>query len=82
MADLLTELAKRESLMRAMAAEFGKNAVLTREWLNRVDFGWGPERLIDTSRGIWNPRSYLATLTIVSDPASTYDDGDHGNSLF
>lgn len=68
--------------MHALATEFGQQAVLTREWLSRVDFGWGPERLIDTSKGIWNPSAYAATLTIVSDPESEYDDGDHGGSLY
>lgn len=76
------ELAKREALMHTLAAEFAGNAVLSRAWLSRVDFGWGPERLLDTSKGIWNPRSYAATLTIVSDPNSEYDDGDHGDSLY
>lgn len=76
------ERAKREALMYAIAAEFGSNAVLTTNWLTSVDFGWGPERLKDISKGIWNPTSYAATLTIVSDPDSEYDDGDHGNSLY
>jgi putative restriction endonuclease len=82
MADLPNELSKREALMHALATEFGQRAVLTRDWLTRVDFGWGPERLIDTSKGIWNPQSYGATLTIISDPDSEYDDGDHGDSLY
>ncbi len=80
--DLPEEFSKREALMHALATEFGQRAVLSREWLSRVDFGWGPERLIDTSKGIWNPQTYAATLTIVSDPDSEYDDGDHGDSLY
>lgn len=82
MAGLREELSKREAMMHALAQEFGQRAVLTREWLTRVDFGWGPERLIDTSKGIWNPQPYTATLTIISDPSSEYDDGDHGDSLY
>lgn len=54
--------------MHALAEEFGQSAVLTRDWLSRVDLHWGSERLIDISKGIWNPRSYAVTLTIVSDP--------------
>lgn len=80
--DLSTEYSKREALMRALATEFSTQAALSRSWLSRVDFGWGPERLLDTSKGIWNPRAYSATLTIVSDPDSEYDDGDHGESLY
>lgn len=82
MVDLAAELAKREALMHAIATEFAGSTALTRSWLSRVDFGWGPERLLDTSKGIWNPRDYAATLTIVSDPASEYDDGEHGDSLY
>lgn len=76
------ELAKREALMHTLAAEFAGSTALSRTWLSRVDFGWGAERLIDTSKGIWNPRAYSATLTIISDPDSEYDDGDHGDSLY
>jgi putative restriction endonuclease len=80
--DLFHELSKRESLMHALATEFAQNAVLTSRWLSRVDFGWGPERVKDVSKGIWNPSAYAATLTIVSDPQGRYDDGDHGDSLY
>lgn len=68
--------------MHALATEFAGSASLSRSWLSQVDFGWGPERLLDTSKGIWNPQAYAATLTIVSDPDSEYDDGDHGDSLY
>lgn len=76
------ETERREKLMRVVADEFARGAVLTSSWLSRVDFGWGPERIKDTSKGIWNPSAYAATLTIVSDPDSEYDDGDHGGSLY
>lgn len=81
-ADLAEELSKREALMHALATEFAQNAVLTSRWLGRVDFGFGPERVKDVGKGIWNPSSYAGTLTIVSDPDSEYDDGDHGDSLY
>lgn len=68
--------------MHALATEFAQNAVLTSRWLGRVDFGFGPERVKDVGKGIWNPASYAGTLTIVSDPDSEYDDGDHGDSLY
>ncbi|MBB1046768.1 restriction endonuclease [Dietzia cercidiphylli] len=68
--------------MHALASEYAVSPTLTREWLSRLDFGWGPERIIDTSKGIWNPSAYAATLTIVSNPDGEYDDGDHGGSLY
>ncbi|MFZ5848892.1 MAG: HNH endonuclease [Actinomycetota bacterium] len=82
MVDLSVELSKREALMHALATEFAQNAVLTSKWLECVDFGFGPERVKDVGKGIWNPSSYAGTLTIVSDPRSEYDDGDHGDSLY
>lgn len=82
MVDLPLEFSKREALMHALAEEFSQRAVLSSKWLSRVDFGWGPERVKDIGKGIWNPASYAATLTIVSDPESEYDDGDHGDSLY
>lgn len=33
-------------------------------------------RLIDQSRGIWNPRNLQATLSVISDPKGVYDDRD------
>ena len=82
MVDLSVEFSKREALMHALATEFAQHAVLTSKWLGRVDFGFGPERVKDVGKGIWNPSSYAGTLTIVSDPDSEYDDGDHGDSLY
>ena len=82
MPDRSEEIKKRDALMHALASEYVGNPTLTREWLSRLDFGWGPERIIDTSKGIWNPSTYAATLTVVSDPDSGYDDGDHGGSLY
>lgn len=81
-ADIDEELNKRQALMHALELQFARDAVLTRDWLEHVDFGWGSERLIDTSKGIWNPSNYAATLTIISDPRGDYDDGDHGDSLY
>ena len=65
-----------------LVTEFAQNAVLTSRWLGRVDFGFGPERVKDVGKGIWNPSSYAGTLTIVSDADIDYNDGDHGDSLY
>jgi putative restriction endonuclease len=39
-------------------------------------------QLIDTSKGIWNPKDLAATLTIVSSPDGPYDDRDIEGGLF
>jgi len=39
-------------------------------------------RLIDTSKGIWNPRDLVATLTIVSSPDGPYEDQDVEGGFF
>jgi putative restriction endonuclease len=48
---------------------------LTRDELSDFSLGDGTRRrLIDTSKGIWNPRDLVATLSIVSSPDGPYDD--------
>jgi putative restriction endonuclease len=48
---------------------------LTRNELSAFDLKDGRQRrLIDTSKGIWNPRDLIATLSIVSSPDGPYDD--------
>jgi putative restriction endonuclease len=39
-------------------------------------------RVIDTSKGIWNPRDLVATLSIVSSPTGPYDDRHVDGGLF
>lgn len=82
MESLLEERIRREAMMHVVAQEFAEKAVLTWQWLESVDFGWGPQRLRNPYKGIWNPRDYQATLTIVSDPDGEYDDGYVGDSLY
>lgn len=50
---------------------------LTREEISafRVE-GATPVRLIDQSRGIWNPREFEATLSILSSPDGPYGDAE------
>jgi putative restriction endonuclease len=77
------ELALRDRIMHLLAQTFNENAVLTRQQLTSFDVGDGRSiRLIDESRGIWNPQAFESTLTIISDPDSEYDDGDLGDSLY
>lgn len=78
-----SERAVRDRIMHAVANHFSQEAVLTRDALTSFDTGDGHAiRLIDESRGIWNPKTFDSTLTIVSDPDSEYNDGDMGDSLY
>lgn len=59
------------------------DGTLTRAELS--DFAVGPaerRRLIDSSRGIWNPRDLRATLAIVSSPNGPYADQELDGGLF
>jgi putative restriction endonuclease len=56
---------------------------LTRQELS--DFEVAPglrRRLMDTSKGIWNPKDLTATLSIVSSPDGPYDDKEVDGGLF
>lgn len=56
---------------------------LTRAELSDFDLGDGRRRrLMDTSKGIWNPRDLAATLSIVSSPDGPYDDSEVEGGLF
>ena len=73
---VIDEVVLRERIferLRIRADESG--GFLTREELSAFDLGDGStRRLIDTSKGIWNPRDLVATLSIVSSPDGPYDD--------
>lgn len=56
---------------------------LTRTELSDFDIGGGQRRrLIDMSKGIWNPRDLDATLTIVSSPNGPYADREVEGGYF
>src|SRR5215204_4762043 len=66
--------------LRARLLESG--GFLTREELSSFDVGDGTRRrLIDTSKGIWNPRDLVPTLSIVSSPDGPYDDQELSGGL-
>ena len=50
------------------------NGTVTREQLQRFVFRGENIKLLDTGRGIRNPRQLLATLTILTSAKSPYDD--------
>lgn len=55
---------------------------VTREQLSALQVGDQVRRVIDFSRGIWNPRDLAATLSIVSSPDGPYDDHELDGALF
>ena len=73
--DLGYELAVRHAAMEfvALAAEMQSGAV-TRDRLQQFTFRGEQIKLLDTGRGIRNPRQLAATLTIMTSVKSPYDD--------
>ncbi len=68
------QLRRRIMERLALRSEFA-GGFLTRTELSAFDLGDGTRRrLLDTSKGIWNPRDLIATLSIVSSPDGPYDD--------
>lgn len=72
----------RARIMHALAEITADNGSITRAQLSALDVDGTPRRVIDQSRGIWNPRDLEATLAVVSSPSGPYADEDIGNSLF
>ena len=76
------ELHLRNLIMAKPAEQVAETGSITREQLTKLVVAGDPRRLIDRSRGIWNPRDLSATLSVVSSPDSEHADADLGNSLF
>lgn len=55
---------------------------VTRDQLSALKVGDQVMRVVDTSRGIRNPRALAATLSIVSSPDGPYDDRELDGALF
>jgi len=74
----------RQLVMAAVAERTAANGgVISRAELSALVLANGEtRRVIDTSKGIWNPRDLVATLSIVSSPTGPYDDRDVDNGLF
>ncbi|WP_370614436.1 HNH endonuclease [Mumia qirimensis] len=80
--DSVGEEQLRQLIMHALAEATAENGFVTRAQLSALEVGGRPRRLIDQSRGIWNPRDMAATLSVVSSPDGPYDDQHVGDSLF
>lgn len=74
----------RDGIITAVMDRAGRNGgFVTREDLSFVNVSIGvTRRAIDPSRGIWNPRSMDATLSVVSSPDSPYADEQIAGALF
>lgn len=83
MDSLAEEKLLRQLIMTALAERTAHNGgFVTRAELSSFPVGSAVRRLIDTSKGIWNPRDLTATLAIVSSPDGPYDDRDVDGGLF
>jgi putative restriction endonuclease len=80
----LLEEELRQLVMAAVAERTAANGgVISRAELAALLLANGEtRRVIDTSKGIWNPRDLVATLSIVSSPSGPYDDRDVDGGLF
>ena len=77
------ELHLRNLIFDRLSEIVAERGVVTRSELESVDIGGGEtRRVIDQSRGIWNPRDLLGTLSVVSSPDGPYADAQLGDSLF
>ena len=73
----------RQLIMHALAERTARNGgVISRAELSNFETGPARRRLIDTSKGIWNPRDLEATLSIVSSPDGPYADEELSGALF
>jgi len=76
------EVHLRELIFGQLAELVSEHGVVTRKQLEALRIGDQTRRIIDHSKGIWNPRDLLATLSIVSSPDGGYSDTQVSESLF
>jgi putative restriction endonuclease len=80
--DSIVEADLRLLIMRRLAEVVQRRGVITRAELSAFDLGDGrTRRLVDQSRGIWNPQDLSATLSIVSSPDGPYADREVDGGL-
>jgi putative restriction endonuclease len=78
----LGELELRRLIMNALTEATSDAGTVTREQLASIDLGFETRRLIDQSRGIWNPQDLQATLSVLSTPSGPYEDEALDGSVF
>jgi putative restriction endonuclease len=80
---LSADLALRERIMVRLAHVADQSGgTITREQLTNFDIDGDKRRLVDASRGIWNPRDLNTTLSIISSPDGPYDDRQVDRGFF
>jgi len=72
----------RQQIFDALARLVADQGVVTRDQLSAFQVGGETIRLIDHSRGIWNPKQMAATLAVVSSPDGPYADTELEGGLF
>jgi len=80
--ELTLEQALRQQIFDALAEVVAAKGVVTRDQLSAFPVLGQPRRLIDQSRGIWNPRDLAASLAVVSSPDGPYADAEVEGGLF
>lgn len=80
--DSVGEAHLRELIMEQLAQRMEASTVMTRDDLENFEVEGEIHKLIDQSKGIRNPNYLQATITIISDPKSSYDDGMGSDSLY
>lgn len=77
----MDQIQLRERIMQDLTQLYEKNGCVTREELSNYVIDRKPFRLVDQSRGIWNPKFLDSTLSIISDPDSHYKDHHRDDGL-
>lgn len=80
--DSAVELHLRELIFEQLSELVSEYGAVTRRQLEALHVGDQTRRIIDRSKGIWNPKDLLGTLSIVSSPDGGYSDAQVGESLF
>ena len=80
--DSSVELHLRGLIFQRLAEIAAARGVVRRAELETLEVAGEPRRIIDRSRGIWNPKDLAATLSVVSNPHGPYRDEGVGDSLF
>ena len=81
---MIDEVVLRRRIMAQLAERTAHNGgFVTRKELTSLPIAPGESRrLIDASKGIWNPHDLVATLSVVSSPDGPYDDREAEGGLF
>lgn len=73
----------RDEIIASVLDRASRNGgFVTRDELTSIPVSTGPRRVIDRSRGIWNPRDMDATLSVLSSVDGPYADRDVAGGLF